>query len=246
MTTLIGRIQGLRLEVRGVDLADSTSTINSVSLSVQRERPSLRGRTAPDGTVTIMFSDIEGSTAMTDRLGDVRWMQVLAAHNDIICREVDRVKGFIVKSAGDGYMIAFPSRPRPRGRGRDPARPRGLQRRGTPTCRSRCGSGSTRARRSSRRTTSSGATSMVAARIGAAAAGGEVLVSSRAEGADRGSTAASCSASHASWSSRACAAPTSRIRWTGRATPSTSATGAIRTACTNAQMMCMLCTHAAA
>ena len=109
MTTLIGQIQGLRLQVRGVDIRDSMSTIDSVSLAVQRERPSLQGHTAPDGTVTIMFSDIEGSTLMTDSLGDRRWMEVLALHNDLIKREVDKVKGFIVKSAGDGYMVAFSS-----------------------------------------------------------------------------------------------------------------------------------------
>jgi class 3 adenylate cyclase len=109
MTTLVGQIQGLRLEVRGVDIRDSTSTIDSVSLLVQRERPSLEGHTAPDGTVTIMFSDIEGSTLLTDALGDRQWMEVLAAHNDIIKREVEKVKGFIVKSAGDGYMVAFSS-----------------------------------------------------------------------------------------------------------------------------------------
>ena len=109
MTTLVGQIQGLRLQVRGVDIRDSTSTIDSVSLQVQRERPSLQGHTAPDGTVTIMFSDIEGSTLLTDALGDRRWIEVLSAHNDIIKREVEKVKGFIVKSAGDGYMVAFSS-----------------------------------------------------------------------------------------------------------------------------------------
>jgi Regulator of chromosome condensation (RCC1) repeat len=37
---------------------------------VEAENPDLRTHAAPDGTVTIMFSDIEGSTAMADRLGD--------------------------------------------------------------------------------------------------------------------------------------------------------------------------------
>jgi class 3 adenylate cyclase len=85
------------------------STIDSVSSSIHRERPDLRGHAAPDGTVTIMFSDIEGSTLLTDQLGDRRWMEVLNLHNQLIRREVSREKGFEVKSAGDGFMVAFSS-----------------------------------------------------------------------------------------------------------------------------------------
>ena len=45
--------------------------------------PDLRSHTAPDGTVTLLFSDIEDSTAMTDRLGDLPAQEVLHVHNDI-------------------------------------------------------------------------------------------------------------------------------------------------------------------
>ena len=37
-----------------------------------------------DGTVTIMFSDIEGSTALNASLGDARWVRVLAAHDELV------------------------------------------------------------------------------------------------------------------------------------------------------------------
>jgi predicted component of type VI protein secretion system len=40
--------------------------------------------TSPHGTVTILFSDIEGSTVMTERLGDQRAQEVLHEHNAII------------------------------------------------------------------------------------------------------------------------------------------------------------------
>ena len=109
MSILIGKIAGLRLTAQGHAMTDSMTTIDSVSSTVQRDRPDLRGHTAPDGTVTIMFSDIEGSTLLTDRLGDRRWMEVLAVHNDLVRREVEREKGFEVKSAGDGFMVAFSS-----------------------------------------------------------------------------------------------------------------------------------------
>jgi eukaryotic-like serine/threonine-protein kinase len=109
MRSLVAKVAGLRLEAHGYAPTDSTSTIDAVSSIIQRDRPDLRGHTAPDGTVTIMFSDIEGSTQMTDRLGDHRWMEVLGIHNEIIRREVAKEKGFEVKSAGDGFMVAFSS-----------------------------------------------------------------------------------------------------------------------------------------
>jgi class 3 adenylate cyclase len=80
-----------------------------VALSVASERPSLRGAAAPDGTVTILFSDIEGSSALNERLGDLRWLELLRAHQRVVRDQVQACGGFEVKSQGDGFMIAFPS-----------------------------------------------------------------------------------------------------------------------------------------
>ena len=38
--------------------------------------------------MTILFSDIENSTLMTERLGDARWLEVLRAHNAVFRRQV--------------------------------------------------------------------------------------------------------------------------------------------------------------
>lgn len=69
----------------------------------------LRSAAAPDGTVTILFSDIEGFTALNDRLGDLLAQQVLREHNILIRAEVARQDGFEVKNQGDGFMVAFSS-----------------------------------------------------------------------------------------------------------------------------------------
>src|ERR1700694_5391480 len=53
------------------------TSIDAVAAAVQLERPDLRGRAAPDGTVTLLFTDIEGSTAINERLGDLRWLDLL-------------------------------------------------------------------------------------------------------------------------------------------------------------------------
>jgi class 3 adenylate cyclase len=88
-------------------LADTS--VDEVASSVAAERPSLRPATAPDGTVTILFTDIEGSTALNERLGDVRWLEFLRVHNRLVRDQVQAFHGFEVKSQGDGFMIAFPS-----------------------------------------------------------------------------------------------------------------------------------------
>jgi len=85
------------------------STIHEVEAHVRSERRSLRPAAAPDGTVTILFSDIEASTELNARLGDVRWLELLRVHHAIVRREVREQGGFEVKVQGDGFMIALPS-----------------------------------------------------------------------------------------------------------------------------------------
>lgn len=69
--------------------------------------PDLRRLAARDGTVTIFFSDIEDSTALNEQLGDRAWMKVLGAHDKIVRSRVENNDGTIVKSQGDGFMVAF-------------------------------------------------------------------------------------------------------------------------------------------
>jgi class 3 adenylate cyclase len=98
----------LRLEAQGLAGVDVTTSIDDVISAVESERPDLRRHAAPDGTVTILFSDIEDSTLITERLGDERWLQELRAHNAVFRDQVRRHDGFEVKSQGDGFMLAFP------------------------------------------------------------------------------------------------------------------------------------------
>jgi eukaryotic-like serine/threonine-protein kinase len=88
---------------------DGVTAVDEVASSVGSERPSLRPAAAPDGTVTVLFSDIEGSTRLNERIGDVRWLELLRVHHEIVRDQVHQHGGFEVKSQGDGFMIAFPS-----------------------------------------------------------------------------------------------------------------------------------------
>ena len=91
---------------RGVAGALRTS-IEDLAGWAQVERPDLARLAAADGTVAILFSDIEGSTALNERLGDRAWLKVLAQHDRIFRRHSDAQRGHIIKSQGDGFMIAF-------------------------------------------------------------------------------------------------------------------------------------------
>jgi len=99
----------LKLSAQGANLSDVTTSIDAVAREVIEASPDLKAHAAPDGTVTIMFSDIEGSTAMADRLGDARFMEVLRVHNAIVREQIAGNGGFEVKSEGDGFMVAFQS-----------------------------------------------------------------------------------------------------------------------------------------
>ena len=63
---------------------------------------------APGGFATILFTDMESSTALTQRLGDAQAQEVVRAHNTIV-REALRAQrgGSEIKHTGDGIMASF-------------------------------------------------------------------------------------------------------------------------------------------
>jgi class 3 adenylate cyclase len=77
---------------------DAPTSVDEVASKVGSERPSLRPAAAPDGTVTILFTDIEGSTQLNERLGDVQWLALLRAHHVIVREQVHGHGGFEVKA----------------------------------------------------------------------------------------------------------------------------------------------------
>jgi class 3 adenylate cyclase/pimeloyl-ACP methyl ester carboxylesterase len=57
--------------------------------------------------MTVLFTDIVGSTEQAALLGDGRWREVLAAHERILRREVEAAGGRVVKLIGDGSLSTF-------------------------------------------------------------------------------------------------------------------------------------------
>ena len=60
----------------------------------------------PRGTVTFLFTDIEGSTGLAEALGPV-WPDVLAVHHDLVRREAGRAGGVVVSTEGDAFFVVF-------------------------------------------------------------------------------------------------------------------------------------------
>jgi class 3 adenylate cyclase len=56
---------------------------------------------------TVLFTDIVGSTRRAAQLGDSRWRQLLAEHDRLVGREIERHRGRYVKSVGDGVLATF-------------------------------------------------------------------------------------------------------------------------------------------
>ncbi|WP_244187579.1 adenylate/guanylate cyclase domain-containing protein [Mycobacterium gastri] len=82
------------------------SSVEDLADWAEVERPDL-ARVTPDGRVVILFSDIEESTALNERIGDRAWVKLIAAHDKMIHELVERRSGHVVKSQGDGFMVAF-------------------------------------------------------------------------------------------------------------------------------------------
>jgi class 3 adenylate cyclase/ketosteroid isomerase-like protein len=86
-----------------------TVSLEQLEETIQRERPDLSGALAADGTVTIVFTDIVDSTVLNNRLGDHAWLGVLRRHNAIVEDATSAQGGRVVKTQGDGSMLAFAS-----------------------------------------------------------------------------------------------------------------------------------------
>src|SRR2546430_4018946 len=67
-------------------------------------------RALPTGTVTFLFTDIEGSTRLLQELGD-RYAPARDEHAAIIRRAVEEAGGVEVNSAGDSFFVVFQGAP---------------------------------------------------------------------------------------------------------------------------------------
>ncbi len=60
----------------------------------------------PEGVVTFLFTDIEGSTQLLNRLGD-RYAHVLMRHRELVDQAITAHEGVVVRTEGDAFFAAF-------------------------------------------------------------------------------------------------------------------------------------------
>jgi predicted ATPase/class 3 adenylate cyclase len=63
--------------------------------------------TQPTGTVTLLFTDVEGSTRLLEQLGRERYAEVLELHRRLLRGAFDCHDGFEVGTEGDSFFVAF-------------------------------------------------------------------------------------------------------------------------------------------
>jgi class 3 adenylate cyclase len=56
---------------------------------------------------TVLFTDIVNSTDLAARLGDQRWLDLRAAHDGLVRTQLDRYRGKVVATTGDGFLATF-------------------------------------------------------------------------------------------------------------------------------------------
>jgi len=55
----------------------------------------------------VLFTDIVGSTDTAAELGDQRWRRLLDRHDEVVRRQVERFRGSVVNTTGDGFVTLF-------------------------------------------------------------------------------------------------------------------------------------------
>jgi class 3 adenylate cyclase len=92
-----------------VSSSDTSPSLAAIVAAVDTDLEGYRRQTSPEGMVTIVFTDLEGSTEMLEVLGEDRWLEVMLDHSRIIRERVAEHGGDVAESQGDGYMITFAS-----------------------------------------------------------------------------------------------------------------------------------------
>ena len=106
---LASRIPNARyVELSGIDHLPWAGDSDAVLGEIEEFLTGARSLPEPDRVLaTVMFTDIVGSTQHAAELGDARWRELLAAHQAGVRRELERFRGREVKTLGDGCLATF-------------------------------------------------------------------------------------------------------------------------------------------
>ena len=106
---LAATIPGARLvELEGVDHVPHVGDYKAVTGEMEEFLTGQRHEHPPDRVLaTVLFTDIVDSTPRAAELGDQRWRELLACHDEITRAEIASFQGRFVKDTGDGVLATF-------------------------------------------------------------------------------------------------------------------------------------------
>ena len=107
------RIPGARLvELPGSDslpsIGDSDALLGEIEEFLTGGR---RGAEADRALLTVLFTDIVASTQRIAQVGDKRWRDLLATHEEEVRRTLRRFDGEVIARTGDGFLAVFEGAP---------------------------------------------------------------------------------------------------------------------------------------
>jgi uncharacterized protein (TIGR00369 family) len=91
----------------GTVVAASEHNVGEIIPAAERQKQS--GPEVKRVLATLVFTDIVGSTAHAERLGDVRWRALLEEHRALVRAEIAAWDGVEVQTTGDGFLARFDS-----------------------------------------------------------------------------------------------------------------------------------------
>lgn len=102
-------ISGAKLiKLQGIDHLPWVGQADEVIDEVEEFLTGMRHGPEPDRVLaTILFTDIVGSTEVAATLGDRRWRELLERFYALVRRQLDRFRGKLVDTVGDGMLAAF-------------------------------------------------------------------------------------------------------------------------------------------
>jgi class 3 adenylate cyclase len=98
----------LMVDAEAIDADGHTFAVQSLTYAVLD--PRMHQPVEPERVlVTLLFTDIVGSTLCAERMGDAAWRSLLDEHHALVRRELGIYRGREVKTIGDGFLARFDS-----------------------------------------------------------------------------------------------------------------------------------------
>jgi class 3 adenylate cyclase len=99
------------VELEGVDSLPFVGDSDAILEEVEEFLTGARRAEVTRALRTVLFTDIVESTARASEIGDGRWRDLLARHNEDVRKELGRFGGHEVKTVGDGVLATFEGPP---------------------------------------------------------------------------------------------------------------------------------------